>query len=266
LNKEQVEAAKKKEKVKPENAIAWIKSAVVGNITKRELDDERMTETNSLDMMQNSSIVYHTESILEMQVMCLVSLYFVNEWWKAKKGYGNLATDDTAYIILLVLLVEHIFSYFFGIFRNREIDQHGKPNSYGIEYAPKEFCLRVFEIILDLAIFVWITLYLVGISQELMHNIPLIHYWVIIDMVIMFFTLPYSYFSKLMMRTGEITKNIFTLYQVQKRKLKGRRETFEKQDQNWKSFFEVEEKKLEEQNEEPKEKVKRMGSMMLKAG
>lgn len=39
------------------------------------------------------------------------------------------------------------------------------------------------------------------------------------------------------MQNGEITKNIFTLYQVQKKKLKQRRENAEKAQENWKSFF-----------------------------
>ena len=43
----------------------WINRCVVGKIVKNELDDERKSETNALDYMQNTSIVYHTESILE---------------------------------------------------------------------------------------------------------------------------------------------------------------------------------------------------------
>jgi hypothetical protein len=49
-----------------------------------------------------------------------------------------------------------------------------------------------------------------------------------IDMIIMMITLPYTYMSKFMMINGEITKNIFTLYQVQKKKLKARREAMTK--------------------------------------
>lgn len=67
--------------VPQEESIAWIKRCVVGNISKKELDNERMKETNSLDMMQNSSIVYHTESILEMQIACLISVYYLTQKW-----------------------------------------------------------------------------------------------------------------------------------------------------------------------------------------
>jgi len=39
----------------------------------------------------------------------------------------------------------------------------------------------------------------------------------------MFLTLPYVALAKILILNGEITKNIFTLYQVQKKKLKERR-------------------------------------------
>lgn len=52
--------------IEAENSHVWLRRCLVGKITKAELDDERMKETNSLDMMQNTSIIYHTESILEM--------------------------------------------------------------------------------------------------------------------------------------------------------------------------------------------------------
>ena len=57
---------------------------------------------------------------------------------------------------------------------------------------------------------------------------PFLNFWVMIDMIIMVITLPYTYMSKFMMINGEITKNIFTLYQVQKKKLKARREAIQK--------------------------------------
>ena len=53
---------------------------------------------------------------------------------------------------------------------------------------------------------------------------PFTNFWILIDCIIMFLTLPYTYMSKLMMITGEVTKNIFTLFQVQKMKLLKRRE------------------------------------------
>jgi len=62
----------------------------VGKIKKAELDDERMKETNSLDMMQNSSIIYHTESVLEMQIASLVMVMILNNIWADNQGYGKV--------------------------------------------------------------------------------------------------------------------------------------------------------------------------------
>jgi hypothetical protein len=59
-------AIKSNKPIHIDDASNWIKRCVVGRVSKRDLDDERMKETNSLDLMQNSSIIYHTESILEM--------------------------------------------------------------------------------------------------------------------------------------------------------------------------------------------------------
>jgi hypothetical protein len=67
LNEADFEIAYDKSIEVPEKESApWIKRALVGNIVKADLDEERKKETNSLDLMQNSSIIYHTESILEM--------------------------------------------------------------------------------------------------------------------------------------------------------------------------------------------------------
>lgn len=71
-----------------EEADAWVKRVIVGNISKSDLDEERLAETNSMDMFQNSSIVYHTESILEMQIISLISVFVLYEFWKEQMQYG----------------------------------------------------------------------------------------------------------------------------------------------------------------------------------
>ena len=135
-------------------------------------------------------------------------------------------------MIMIVLLTEHIVSYLFGIFRDFEIKKNGKPNKYGIESAPIEFRLRVIEVIADLIIFIFILNHFTSLNQEQFNDLPLLNYWMLVDMIIMFLTLPYTYMSRLMMITGEIIKNIFTLYQVQKKKLRLRREKLKQDPQN----------------------------------
>ena len=65
LSEDDFKRIKSEERIAKEDAQAWISRCVVGKIDKKELDDERKNETNALDYMQNTSIVYHTESILE---------------------------------------------------------------------------------------------------------------------------------------------------------------------------------------------------------
>ena len=52
--------------VEPSESIVWIHKSIVGNITKEMLDNERIKEQSSNDLMQNTSIIHHIESILEM--------------------------------------------------------------------------------------------------------------------------------------------------------------------------------------------------------
>ena len=43
-------------------------------------------------------------------------------------------------------------------------------------------------------------------------DLPLLNYWIILDVVIMLLTLPYVKLCKYFITIGETTKNIFTLY------------------------------------------------------
>lgn len=65
--------------IEPIKAIRFIEENTVGGITKGELDDERIKEINGLDMMQNSSIVHHPESIIEVQIIAM-SLFCFYEY------------------------------------------------------------------------------------------------------------------------------------------------------------------------------------------
>lgn len=97
--------------------------------------------------------------------------------------------------------------------------------------------LRGIEIIVDLVIFVFVIFHLSDMTPEQRMNIPFLHLWIIIDNIIMFFTLPYTILTQVVMVAGEITKNVFTLYQVQRRKLRKRRNEIKDQAALKKNFF-----------------------------
>ena len=58
--------------VEPLEATKWIRQNVVGYISKKDLDLQRNDEINNSDFMANQNIIYHIESILEMQFICLI--------------------------------------------------------------------------------------------------------------------------------------------------------------------------------------------------
>ena len=80
--------------------------------------------------------------------------------------------------------------------------------------AKWEFRLKVFEVFIDLALFIMILVHFSKMDSLHFHDLPFLNYWIIVDMIIMALTLPYTYVSRLMMITGETIKNMFTLYQV----------------------------------------------------
>jgi hypothetical protein len=65
-------------------------------------------ETNALDMMQNSSIIYHTEPILETQTCCLIAMILLTSWMQV----------STLLRLSLVWPITHIIVMFINIFEN----------------------------------------------------------------------------------------------------------------------------------------------------
>lgn len=58
--------------VPPEDSQRWIQENIKGNFSRADLDQMRLEETASLDMMMNTAIIYHCESLNEMQIAGLI--------------------------------------------------------------------------------------------------------------------------------------------------------------------------------------------------
>ena len=124
---------------------------------------------------------------------------------------------------MYILLGEHIMAYCFDIYRKYELKDKGKANKFGIEQAPVETCLRLVEIVIDLIIFIMVIIHFNSMTKEQFLDLPFLNFWILVDLIIMAFAQPYTYMSQLMMITGEIINNVYTLFQVQKVKLIERR-------------------------------------------
>ena len=79
--------ARNQVEIEPDEAIDWLNRVIVGKIIKADLDIERTKETSGNDLMENANIVYHTESIIEMQVACLLSMLAITYRWMDSRNY-----------------------------------------------------------------------------------------------------------------------------------------------------------------------------------
>ena len=88
-------------------------------------------------MMQNQSIIYHYESILEMQVLCFAFIYLMFVY-NNKQVEDHMVSHGT---IMNCLLIEHIVAYACNSFRNYDIKKNGVPDAHGVYRAPTEWTL-----------------------------------------------------------------------------------------------------------------------------
>jgi hypothetical protein len=127
--------------VQKEYAETWLYNNLVCNPDKRALDDMRSQEVDTQDLMQNTSILYHSESIIEMQILCTITvLAYANALGQKLEGSSAIFT---------AFFLEHTFSYAFTVFRDWEIERHGKLDLNGVLRGPKEAIIKPIQILLD---------------------------------------------------------------------------------------------------------------------
>lgn len=73
----QNKVVKAKQLVPPNDATEWLKDNVCGGFTREDLDEMRNREIKKIDMLVTTGIVYHIESISEMQICCLSLFYYL---------------------------------------------------------------------------------------------------------------------------------------------------------------------------------------------
>jgi vacuolar-type H+-ATPase subunit C/Vma6 len=55
--------------------VNWFFNVPYGQITREKLERQRQREANNSDMMMNTSILYHPESLSEMQLIGLLTVW-----------------------------------------------------------------------------------------------------------------------------------------------------------------------------------------------
>ena len=124
-----------------------------------------------------------------MQFMCLLTIYLL------KPSVEGITPNSTSNAIIFALILEHIFAYCSGIFRKWEIEHYGKLDVNGVYRAQTESFLSTIEIFVDCIIFGYTISHLLNLSYEDFQAEPYIHFWIILDCIIMFTTLGFVYLT-----------------------------------------------------------------------
>lgn len=122
------------QKVDKNAAEKWLNDNLICHPRKKDLDGQRSSEIDTQDLMQNTSMLYHTESVLEMQIFTTIAVILYSN----KLGLSL----DGSKPILIAFFIEHIFSYFCTLFRKWELEHYGQLDINGILHGPKETLLK----------------------------------------------------------------------------------------------------------------------------
>jgi hypothetical protein len=92
-------------------------------------------------MMQNTNFVYHPESLIEMQLICVFLVYVLNNgifYSYSPSSWKAYEHSDSSNFIMFTLLCEHIFSYLIAFFRHYDINKNGRMDINGVKRASNE--------------------------------------------------------------------------------------------------------------------------------
>jgi hypothetical protein len=84
--------------------------------------------------------MYHIESVVEMQLMAIITMMCMN--YTVTQDENN-ERDFTLEFIVYCYFFEHILSYLIFIYRKRDLARNGKPDSYGVIRAKNEYLAQI---------------------------------------------------------------------------------------------------------------------------
>jgi heme/copper-type cytochrome/quinol oxidase subunit 1 len=120
------------------------------------------------------------------------------------------------------MLVEHVLTYIFTYVKKYDILKRGEAGNDGVETTSVCWILDVISGVIQ---FIIALLTIIHITQmgDLIHDCPLVNYYLVVDLVIMVTFLPYLYIARKFQVSQNVMRNLFTLNLVQKQKLLERR-------------------------------------------
>lgn len=167
-------------------------------------------------MMQNTSFLYHPESVSEMQLIAMLIVWsqLTLDLPESFQLFSeeNKKNETRLHAIFVALLIEHVTSYFIELYRRYDIAKNGQLDINGVPRAKTESALATFQYFYICFLIGYILKELVEINrQHVPPNVNLCLQWLVVDCVLMLMTRLYISFALWLKITGEITKNIITL-------------------------------------------------------
>jgi hypothetical protein len=124
---------------------------------------------------------------------------------------------DFSYILTFLMLAEHIMTYIFFYVKENDLFKRGEIDSSGVKSTPLCKTLDGISFFLEFIFSLMVILHLCQLG-DLLHSLPVVNYYLIVDMIVTILLVPYCYVARLRHVSVSLMKNIFTLHAVQKTK------------------------------------------------
>jgi hypothetical protein len=110
-------------------------------------------------------------------------------------------------------------SYLAALYRKWEIERFGTPDVNGFMRGKVESALGTLELFVVCVLIGYTLNYMIALDKKEFHKYPLVNYWMIIDCFLMITSIFYTYLSQQFMINNEITRNIYSLYFLQRQEI-----------------------------------------------
>ena len=102
---------------------------------------QRIIELNEGDMMQSMYIHENIDSVIEFKIVSLMAVSILTIYTSEAHSEFTLEGDKNSQQIMLMLIIQNVFSYLSEIFRDWDLAHHGYFDDQGVYRGRNETIL-----------------------------------------------------------------------------------------------------------------------------
>ena len=182
---------------------------------------QRIIELNEADMMQSMYIHENIDSVIEFKIVSLMAVSILTIYTSEAHSEFTLEGDKNSQQIMLMLIIQNVFSYLSEIFRDWDLAHHGYFDDQGVYRGRNETILQILQIFIACVITGYSMKHMQILTAEEFYDEAFISYWIIIDCILTLLNLVFVYVSNQLTKDDERIKNLYTIFTCQKLKLSG---------------------------------------------